>query len=202
MTKSAVFAVALVLGLTGMANAQSFTINFSGLGLGDNAAIPDNNGPGATDYQLDYTNALYWSNTSTFWYGAPGQVEMSYASGSATEWRVNIIADPGFEIFFDGYTVARQDNSDDQVNISVDGTTNDSLNQATTFTGPTDSFTRTYTGATRPRGTSVALFWTDGAGNDVAIDSFSFTVQAIPEPTVLAPMALAGMGMFLRRRRA
>ena len=49
--------------------------------------------------------------------------------------------------------------------------------------------------------TGVALRWTEG-GNDLALDSITFTVQAIPEPTVLAPMALAGMGMFLRRRRA
>ncbi|MDQ3439161.1 MAG: PEP-CTERM sorting domain-containing protein, partial [Planctomycetota bacterium] len=100
-----------------------------------------------------------------------------------------------------GYTMLRAASaSSGEVTVFVDGTTGDS-NVATGF-GANDVFARSFTaGSAKPTGTTVALSWAD-AGNDVAIDDFSFTVQAIPEPTVLAPMALAGMGMFLRRRRA
>jgi hypothetical protein len=85
------------------------------------------------------------------------------------------------------------------VTVQVDGATNDS--SLSTAFGANDSVVRTFAAGSKPTGTTVSLFWDDN-GNDVAIDEFNFTVQAIPEPTVLAPMALAGMGMFLRRRRA
>jgi hypothetical protein len=210
MTKVAVFAAA-VLGLAGWAsNAQAVTVNFSEVGIhaaGNNSAMTSPFDGG--NYTLTFAaGSLYWGNTAGnggFFYGVNNTtVDTSYMPGTTTPWSVTITADPGLEILFDDYTVARPPGSDDQVNISVTGTTVSpagNQNQATTFGGANgDIFFRSF--ATKSRGTSTTLSWTDGAGNDVAIDSFSFTVQAIPEPTVLAPMALAGMGMFLRRRRA
>jgi hypothetical protein len=40
-----------------------------------------------------------------------------------------------------------------------------------------------------------------GANNDQAIDSISFTQQAIPEPSSVALLGLGGLGVLLRRRR-
>ena len=208
MTKAAVFAAAAVLGLAG--SAQAVDITFSEVGI---APTHDNDVAASFDGG-NYTLGFFagsngrphlWKNATSFWYGSGAHTssDVAYLPNQGTDttnnkWQVTITADPGFEILFDAYSLLRR-NSAGNVAVSVDGTTNDSLNQNTNFDA-THAFTRTYAAGAKPTGSSVILSFIDS--QDVAMDGFSFTVQAIPEPTVLAPMALAGMGMFLRRRRA
>ena len=197
MTKVAVLVAGVMLGFAGLANAQTFVIDFPGA---NNATVNDSDGG---LYALDYTNALVWTNSNNSDY-APGQgvTQVSWASGASTPWIVTITADPGFEILFNNYNLVRAASSGNTT-IDLDSPTNDPADQTTAFSATTHKYSRDFVAAgPQPRGSSITLQWVDGTGNDVAIDSYSFTVQAIPEPTVLAPMALAGMGMFLRRRRA
>jgi len=186
-----------LLGFASLASAQTFVIDFPGA---NNAVVPDSDGG---LYALDYTNALVWTNSNNNDYApAQGVTQVSYASGSANPWIVTITADPGFEILFNNYNLVRAASSGN-VTVDLDSTTNDPADQVTAFSATTHKYSRDFVAVgPQPRGSSITLQWVDGTGNDVAIDSYSFTVQAIPEPTVLAPMALAGMGMFLRRRRA
>ena len=207
MTKAAVFAAA-VLGLAGA--AQAVSVDFSNVGVRTSAADDADlvNSFDGGNYTLNFiddagVSAKYWLNTGNF-YGGTGFTHTSYMPGSSPVWRVDVVADPGMEIVFDGYTMLRASSvsagSDVTVTVGGAGVTNPSNNLSTGF-GANDFVVRTFAPGSKPTGTTVSLFWDDN-GNDVAIDEFNFTVQAIPEPTVLAPMALAGMGMFLRRRRA
>jgi hypothetical protein len=209
MMKAAVFAGALVLGFASA--AQAVDVTFSEVGI---APTHDQDVAASFDggnWTLNFFSAggngrpQLWDNAVSFWYGSGAHAasDVAYLPGegsdaTANRWQVTIVADAGFEIAFDSYSLLRRAGMGN-VNVSVDGTTNDSLTQATVFDG-NNTYTRTYGAGTKPTGTSVILSYIDS--QDVAMDGFSFTVQAIPEPTVLAPMALAGMGMFLRRRRA
>jgi len=204
MTKAAVFAAA-IFGLAGA--AQAVVVDFSNVGVRTSAANDADlvNSFDGGNYTLNFiddtgVSAKYWANTDNF-YGGTGFTHTSYMPGASPVWRVDIVADPGLEIVFDGYTMLRASSlsAGSDVTVQVDGATNDS--SLSTGFAANDSVVRTFAPGSKPTGTTVSLFWDDN-GNDVAIDEFNFTVQAIPEPTVLAPMALAGMGMFLRRRRA
>ena len=204
MTKAAVFAAA-IFGLAGA--AQAVVVDFSNVGVRTSAANDADlvNSFDGGNYTLNFiddtgVSAKYWANTDNF-YGGTGFTHTSYMPGASPVWRVDIVADAGLEIVFDGYTMLRASSlsAGSDVTVQVDGATNDS--SLSTGFAANDSVVRTFAPGSKPTGTTVSLFWDDN-GNDVAIDEFNFTVQAIPEPTVLAPMALAGMGMFLRRRRA
>jgi hypothetical protein len=131
-----------------------------------------------------------------------GTTNLSYASGGGATWSVEIVADAGMEIFFEGFRLARPPGTT-ETNFTITAATNGVATTATTVapTWSNNVFTRTYAGAARPRGTSIVLTVPDGSG-DFAMDNFTFTFAAIPEPTVLAPMALAATGLFLRRRRS
>jgi hypothetical protein len=207
MMKAAVFAGALVLGFASA--AQAVDVTFSGAGISTGGSDTDLVSPvDGGNYTLTYLVSgtpagvpHYYNNTGgNFWYGTSGTtVDVAYLPGSGGTWQVTIAADPGFEIVFDGFTMGRYTQAG-AVNVSytVNGTTNDET--ANTAFGGNHIFTRSFAAGTKPTGSSVILSYVDSA--DVAMDSYSFTVQAIPEPTVLAPLALAGMGMVLRRRRA
>ena len=206
MKKAAVFAAAAVLGLASA--AQAVTVTFSGLGL-TNANPVNDQAQGANNYSLDYSaNARFWNNSDSYYAAGQGIADVSYAEAFGGTWSVTITASAGNEILLDGFRLVRPSSgtgaaggSDDNTTVVVDGASNDK-SEATNFTNHV--FTVNYA-TNQARGTAVTLSFADGTvanGGDFALDQYSFTVQPIPEPTVLAPMALAGMGMFLRRRRA
>jgi hypothetical protein len=203
MMKAAVFAGALVLGFASA--AQAVTVDFSGLAVGNGASIPTpSTGPG---YSIAFNaNDRYWSNSDNF-YATSAIDDVSYANGDNGTWTATITATAGNFIQFDRFVMVRPAvgaQSGLNTTVSMVGTgTNISNNRPAepTVFNASHIFDKTYASA-QTTGSVVTLSFTDNGTGDFALDLFSFTVQPVPEPTVLAPMALAGMGMFLRRRRA
>ena len=123
MMKSAVFAGALVLGLASWANAQvQVTINFNnpqidGTSPAQNGAIADYDPAGTTSYRLDYTNAVYYSNTDN-WYGTTGFTNFSYGPGFGT-WSVAIIPDAGMEVLLDQIVFGKGNSSTNTETINI-----------------------------------------------------------------------------------